>query len=154
MHETYVYSTTLRGCFAKFLEFVLRFGRSKSHLLSLDWWCSLNVPFLLSKIKQVYPSLHCLWPFNKCAFSEDIAIFSDVSKRCNILLSRYIAIQKAQPWSQHITTDRTERYLKNYSERLLLLPSTHLLHLLQPLLRHKMPLLLHLLQPQLHLLFR
>ena len=26
--------------------------------------------------------------------SEDIAIFSDVSKRCNILLSQYIAIKK------------------------------------------------------------
>ena len=31
--------------------------------------------------------------------SSGIAIFSDVSKRCNILLSQYIAIQNAQPWS-------------------------------------------------------
>ena len=30
--------------------------------------------------------------------SSGIAIFSDVFKRCNILLSRYIAIQNAQPW--------------------------------------------------------
>ena len=35
------------------------------------------------------------------AISSDIAIFSDVSKRCNILLSRYIAIQNAQPWWGH-----------------------------------------------------
>ena len=31
--------------------------------------------------------------------SSGIAIFSDVSKRCNILLSQYIAIKNAHPWS-------------------------------------------------------
>ena len=34
--------------------------------------------------------------------SSGIAIFSDVSKRCNILLSRYIVIQNAQPWSGYV----------------------------------------------------
>ena len=32
--------------------------------------------------------------------SSGIAIFSDVSKRCNILLSQYIAIKNAHPWSK------------------------------------------------------
>ena len=32
------------------------------------------------------------------AISSSIAIFSDVSKRCNILLSQYIAIKNAHPW--------------------------------------------------------
>ena len=42
----------------------------------------------------------CIKRYRKnIAISSSIAIFSDVSKRCNILLSRYIAIQNAQPWS-------------------------------------------------------
>ena len=32
--------------------------------------------------------------------SSDIAIFSDVSRQCNILLSQYIAIKNAHPWFQ------------------------------------------------------
>ena len=41
----------------------------------------------------------CIKRYRKnIAISSSIAIFSDVSKRCNILLSRYIAIQNAQPW--------------------------------------------------------
>ena len=53
---------------------------------------------------QVYESQNwpksCIKRYRKnIAISSSIAIFSDVSKRCNILLSRYIAIQNAQPWS-------------------------------------------------------
>ena len=42
----------------------------------------------------------CIKRYRKnIAISSSIAIFSDVSKRCDILLSRYITIQNAQPWS-------------------------------------------------------
>ena len=46
--------------------------------------------------------ISCIKKYRKnIAISSGIAIFSDVSKRCNILLSRYIAIQNAQPCSGH-----------------------------------------------------
>ena len=43
--------------------------------------------------------ISCIKKYRKnIAISSGIAIFSDVSKRCNILLLQYIAIKNAQPW--------------------------------------------------------
>ena len=39
--------------------------------------------------------------------TSGIAIFYDVSKWCNILLSQYIAIQNAQPWSCRRSTSKS-----------------------------------------------
>ena len=45
--------------------------------------------------------ISCMKKYRKnIAISSGIAIFSDVSKWCNILLLRYIAIQNAQPCLQ------------------------------------------------------
>ena len=50
--------------------------------------------------------ISCIKKYRKnIVISSGIAIFSDVSKRCNILLSQYIAIKNAHPCSGPISND-------------------------------------------------
>ena len=61
----------------------------------LNWW----IAFVNWSMKGQKWLISCIKKYRKnIVISSGIAIFSDVSKRCNILLSRYIAIQNAHPW--------------------------------------------------------
>ena len=97
----------------------------------LRWvFCNKNAVFCVFRCTTKLMNCGCLQVYKRpnwsiswikkyrksIAISSDIVIFSDLSKRFNILFSLYITMQNVQPWytGYHFPEDFRQHYFKSF----------------------------------------